>query len=72
MHEGMSALAAILAGIIGLAFIAVIVSSKAQTSSVISSAGTAFGGLISAAVSPVSGAGTVPSLANTSLGGLIP
>lgn len=47
----------IIAGIIGLAMVAVIVGRNAQTSGVISSAGTALSGVIGAAVSPVSGTG---------------
>jgi hypothetical protein len=50
---------AVLAGLgalIGLAIVAVIVSQKAQTSSVIQSAGSALASVIGAAVSPVSGA----------------
>jgi PRD1 phage membrane DNA delivery len=49
---------AIVAGILGLAIVAVIVSQKANTSTVISSAGTALSGIINAAVSPVAGGST--------------
>ena len=48
----------VIASIIGLAMIAVLVSQNAQTSSVITGAGTALSGVISAAVSPVSGSNT--------------
>ena len=41
--------------IIGVAIIAVLVGSNAKTSSVISSAGTAFSGALSAAEAPVTG-----------------
>lgn len=51
----------VFAGIIGLAIIAVLVGQKAQTSTVISSAGGALVGIINAAVQPVS--------AGTGLGG---
>lgn len=66
MSEGVSAIAGILAAIVGLAIVAVIVSKNANTSSVISAGGTAFSGIISAAVSPVSGTGTgITSLIGT-------
>jgi hypothetical protein len=47
---------AIVAGIIGLAIVAVIVSKNAQTGTVIQSAGTALSSVIGAAVKPVSDA----------------
>ena len=46
---------AVIGSIIGLAVLAVIVSQKANTSAVISSAGSALSGIIGAAVAPVSG-----------------
>jgi PRD1 phage membrane DNA delivery len=48
--------------IIGLAIIAVIVSKQADTGNVISKAGTAFGDVIKAAVSPLSGNSGLPQL----------
>jgi PRD1 phage membrane DNA delivery len=52
--------------IIGLAIIAVLVSKQAATGSVITQAGSAFGNVIKAAVSPVGGTGSglpqLPSL----------
>lgn len=45
---------AVLVAIVGLAIVAVLVSRSAQTSTVVQSAGQAFNGIISAAVSPVS------------------
>lgn len=48
----------IVAGVIGLAIVAVLVSKNAQTSSVLTGAGTALSGVISSAVSPVSGSQT--------------
>lgn len=57
---------AIISGIIGLAIIAVIVGTQAQTSSVISASGTALSGVIGAAVSPVTGA-SAPTSAGTFL-----
>lgn len=47
-----------LGSIVLLAIIATLVSKNAQTGSVISSFGTAFSGIIGAAVAPVSGAAT--------------
>lgn len=49
--------------IIGLALIAVIFGSK-QTSGVISSAGTAFGKVLGAAVGPVTGSGGIGGIGN--------
>ena len=46
---------AIVSGIIGLAIVAVLVSSQAQTSQVISQSGGALSSIITAAVSPVAG-----------------
>lgn len=46
----------VLTAIVGVAIIAVLVSQKAQTSSVISSAGNAFANDLTAAVAPVTGA----------------
>ena len=46
-------LVAILTAIIGVAIIAVLVSKQAQTASVLTAGGTAFGSILKAAVSPV-------------------
>ena len=48
----------VIAGVIGLAVVAVIVSQRAQTPQVLSSAGNALSAVISAAVGPVSGGAT--------------
>jgi hypothetical protein len=48
---------AIATAVIGVAIIAVIVGKGSQTSQVISSAGSAFKGILQEAVSPVSGGG---------------
>lgn len=48
-------LIAIVAGVIGLAVVAVIVSRNAQTPTVLTSAGSALSSVINAAVQPVSG-----------------
>jgi hypothetical protein len=52
-----SSVVAILTAIVGLAVLAVLVSSRAQTSQVVRSVGTAFAQDLSAAVSPVTGGG---------------
>jgi hypothetical protein len=48
----------VIAGIVGLAIVAVLVSKKAQTSTVIQGAGTALAGIINAAVQPVTSGGS--------------
>lgn len=48
--------------IIGLAIIAVLVSNKAKTDTVITSAGKAFSSILGAAVAPVTGSSGVSSL----------
>lgn len=53
--KGTGALIAAFGLIVGLAMVAVLVSQKAQTSSVLQALGTAGGSLIGAAVAPVSG-----------------
>lgn len=45
----------VIAGVIGLALVAVIVSKNANTQNVITGAGSALSSVISAAVSPISG-----------------
>jgi len=76
--DGMvTAILAIVGGVIGLAIVSVLVSKQAQTPTVLSSAGGALSGVIAAAVSPVTGTGSgassggssgFPSLGN--MGGL--
>ena len=58
----------VLAGIIGLAALAVAVSRNAQTSNIISGAGSALSSVISAAVAPVVASGTNNFGASSSLG----
>ena len=58
MDSATGTLAAIATAVIGLAIVAVLVSNKAQTPQVISSAGSAFSTIIGAAIAPVTG-GTV-------------
>jgi len=64
MEKGTATIAAIASAIIGLAIVAVLVSQNAQTSTVLTSAGTAFGTVIQAAVSPVTGGGATGTLGN--------
>lgn len=59
---------AIVAGVIGLAMVAVVVSQKAQTSQVLSGAGSALSSVIGAAVAPVSGSNTFGSTGQTVAG----
>ena len=54
-NEIVPAIASILAAIIGLAIVAVLVGTNAKTSTVVQAAGTAFAGIIGAAVAPVAG-----------------
>ena len=53
--ELVTAIVSIATAVLGLAALSVILSPKAKTSAVISSAGQSFGGLISVATSPVTG-----------------
>lgn len=55
---------AIAVAIIGVAIVAVIVSSNAQTPQVLQAAGTAFGGILQVAVSPVTNSGSTGTLGN--------
>lgn len=60
----------IVAGIIGIALVAVLVSQKSNTSGVFAAAGGAFSNAISAAVSPVTGNSAAPNVnAGTSQNG---
>jgi hypothetical protein len=52
------AVVAIIAGLVGLAIVAVVLSKNAQTPTIITNAGTALSGVIGAAVAPVSGGST--------------
>jgi hypothetical protein len=57
-RQALDALTAVAVAIIGVAIISVLVSNQSQTSNVIKSAGSAFSGVIQAAVSPIGGGGT--------------
>lgn len=54
MNEAGHAVVAIVSGILAVAIVAVLVSQQAQTGSILTSAGTALSGAITAAVAPVS------------------
>jgi hypothetical protein len=57
MNDTMEKITTIAVAIVGVAMLAVLVSKRADTSSVIKSAGQAFSGALSVAVSPVTGSG---------------
>jgi hypothetical protein len=59
----------ILAGVIGVAIIAVLVSQKSNTAGVFAAAGGAFSNVLSTAVSPVTGAAATPNVNAGSSGG---
>ena len=59
--KAISGFVGILTAVVGLAIIAVLVSNQSQTSGVIGAAGTAFGGILKAAVAPVSGGSSILS-----------
>jgi hypothetical protein len=60
VNQAVEAIAAIVAGILGVAIVAVLVSKNSQTGSVLTSGGTALSSVIQAAVAPVSGTGNQP------------
>jgi hypothetical protein len=64
MGDAMEKITTIAVAIVGVATLAVLVSKKANTAGVITSAGQAFGTALAVAVSPVSGTAT-----NVNLGG---
>jgi uncharacterized membrane protein len=67
-----SAVVSILMAIIGVAIIALLVSPKAQTGSVVGAAGQAFSGVLGTALSPVTGSGfgsTIGNIGSGLLGG---
>lgn len=65
MDKTMTTIAAIITAIIGLAIVAVLVSSNASTATLISNSGTALSSVIASAVSPVTG-GNNAGITNTS------
>jgi hypothetical protein len=67
MHPGVL-IASALAGIFGIAIVAVLVSQNARTGSVISTTGTALAAVIHEATLPVTGSGSSANLLGNSLG----
>lgn len=57
MNNAVAQIVVVLTAIVGLAALAVLVSNRAQTASVITAFGNAFSGILGAAVSPVTGGG---------------
>lgn len=72
MNSGVEAIVTIATGIIGLAIVAVLVSNKAQTGSVLGAAGSAFANALSAATGPVTGSTTAPVNSSSSGIGSLP
>jgi hypothetical protein len=64
----MSAITQIVLAVLTVAIVAVIVGTNSQTSTVISSAGTAFSGILGTALSPVSGSSNPATNTTPSLG----
>jgi hypothetical protein len=63
MKSAGDGLMAVLLAIIGVAILSVLVSKQSNTSGVLTAFGTAFGGILKVAVSPVGGGGlSTPSL----------
>jgi hypothetical protein len=60
VNSTLEALAAIATAVIGVAIIAVLVSQRSNTSSVIQAAGTAFTNILNAAVAPITQGGNNP------------
>ena len=67
MSEIGSTIAAVIMAIIGVAIIAVLVSQRAQTATVLQAGGTAFSSVLGQALSPVTGSSTASNLLNTGL-----
>lgn len=69
MNNTVAQIVVVLTAIVGLAALAVLVSNRAQTASVITAFGNAFSGILNAAVSPVTGGGggfSTPNLSTPS------
>lgn len=70
MNDAISAMLAIVGGVIGLAIVSVLVSKNAQTPQVLGAGGSALANVITAAVSPVTGTGAATGGSPTGGGGL--
>lgn len=62
MEKGWETIATVLAGVTGVAILAVLVSNNAQTGNVLASAGGAFANILSAATGPVTGNTSAPNV----------
>ena len=72
MDRIMETVGTVAAGVIGVAILAVLVSNKAQTGSVLAAAGGAFSNVLSAATAPVTGNSASPNVnAGSSSNGLL-
>lgn len=60
-----NAIVSVLLAVIGVAIIAVLVSSQAQTANVLTAGGTAISKVLGSALSPVTGGSTVGNILNT-------
>lgn len=77
MHPAVNALTSMLIAILGVAIVAVLVSQKAQTSSVLQAFGNMFSGILGTALSPITGTsgggiGLTGGGSSYSTGGLAP
>jgi len=69
MNNAISAILAIVGGVIGLAIVSVLVSKNAQTPQVLGASGNALANVITAAVSPVTGTGAATGGGGNGSGG---
>lgn len=65
-----TALVSVLMAVIGVAIIAVLVSSNAQTAAVLNAGGNAFSGVLGTALSPVTGGGALGTIGRVA-GGIL-
>lgn len=65
-----SALVSVIMAVIGVAIVAVIVSSKSQTASVVQAGGTALSSVLGAALSPVTGGGILSTATSIASGAI--
>jgi hypothetical protein len=70
MGEGGRALIAIVSSIVGLSLVAVVLSTRSNTASVIGAGGTALASVLSAATAPVTGGSSASSI-GSALGGAL-
>lgn len=70
--KAITAIIGILTAIVGVSVIAVLVSNQANTANVLKAGGSAFSGILQAAVSPVTGGGGLGSNLSSGLLGSLP